>query len=84
MKRLVKKSFTEYSTILLCIVNLTKKKYTGFNKYLACQALVYFKDAEGKEAGKVELIKPISWEKMKKYLEAEVRQIKRRWSPHEK
>ena len=66
------------------IMNLTKKKYTGFNKYLACQALVYFKDAEGKEAGKVELIKPISWEKMKKYLEAEVRQIKRRWSPHEK
>ena len=66
------------------IMNLTKKKYTGFNKYLACQALVYFKDAQGEQAGEVELIKPLSWEKVKKYLEAEVRHVKRRWTPHEK
>jgi len=66
------------------IMNLTKKKYAGFNKYLACQALVYFKDAQGEQAGEVELIKPLSWEKVKKYLEVEVRQVKRRWNPHEK
>ena len=66
------------------IMNLTKKKYTGFNKYLACQALVYFKDAEGEKAGEVKLIKSLSWEKVKKYLEAEVKQVKRKWSPHEK
>jgi len=66
------------------IMNLTKKKYAGFNKYLACQALVYFKDAQGEQAAEVELIKPLSWEKVKKYLEAEVGQVKRRWNPHEK
>lgn len=66
------------------IMNLTKKKYAGFNKYLACQALVYFKDAEGEQAREVELKKPLNWEKVKKYFEAEVRQVKRRWNPHEK
>ncbi len=65
------------------IMSLTKKKYAGFNKYLACQALVYFKDAQGEKAGEVELIKPLSWEKVKKYLESEVRQVKKGWSPHE-
>ncbi len=62
------------------IMNLTKEKYSGFNKYLACQALIYFKDADGKQAGGVELIKPLSWEKVKKYLEAEVKQVKRGWN----
>ena len=65
-------------------MRLTKKKYTGFNKYLACQALVYFRDAEGEETGEIELTKPYDWEKVKKYLEAEIKQVKRKWNPHEK
>jgi len=66
------------------ILCLTKKKYAGFNKYLACQALVYFKDAQGEKAGEVQLIKPLSWEKVKRYLEAEVKRVGREWKPHEK
>jgi hypothetical protein len=65
------------------IMSLTKKKYAGFNKYLACQALVYFKDAQGDRAEEVALTKPVTWEKVKKYLEAEVGQVKRKWSKHE-
>jgi len=61
------------------IMDLTKHKYTGFNKYLACQALVYFRDAEEKQTREINLLRPLEWENVKKYFVTEVAQLKRKW-----
>lgn len=66
------------------IADLTKKKYPGFNRYLACQALVYFQDAEKKQAREMEMFKPPEWKKVKKYFTSEVANLKRKWSQNEK
>ncbi|MEW6089201.1 MAG: nucleotidyl transferase AbiEii/AbiGii toxin family protein [bacterium] len=67
------------------IMNLTNKKYAGFNKYLACQALVYFKDAEDdkKQKREIEMIAPIEWEDVKKYFLQEVNKLKAQWAQNE-
>lgn len=61
------------------IMNLTKKKYPGFNKYFAYQALVYFKDAEEKQTREIETLASFKWEDIKKYFEIQVMQLKRKW-----
>jgi predicted nucleotidyltransferase component of viral defense system len=66
------------------MMDLAKKKYPGFNGYLACQALVYFRDAEKNQTGKIKMLKPLSWENVRKYFEEEVAQLKRKWLQHEK
>ena len=65
------------------IMDLTKKKYPGFNKYLACQALVYFKDAEETKTREIEMLKPLGWEDVQRYFVSEVTQLKRKWNRYE-
>lgn len=67
------------------IMDLTNKKYAGFNKYLSCQALVYFKDAEDdkKQKREMEMVTPVKWEDVKKYFLQEVNKLKTQWL-HEK
>ncbi len=68
------------------IMNLTKTKYAGFNKYLACQALAYFKDAEDdkKQKREMEMIIPAKWEDIKKYFLQNVHALKTQWAQYEK
>lgn len=65
------------------IMYLTKRKYAGFNRYLAYQALVYFKDAEEKQTRETKMLKSIDWETIKEYFVAEVANLKRRWRQNE-
>jgi len=62
------------------IIVLTKKKYAGFNKYLALQALVYFQDAEEKQTREIKMLRPLEWEKVKEYFINEVARLKTNWS----
>lgn len=51
------------------IFEIANKKYPSFNKYLALQALTYFKDAEKeKKKRKVTYIKEVNWPKIKDFL----------------
>lgn len=61
------------------IIKLAKKKYPGFNEYLAYQALVYFKDADKVQTRKIKLLKPLQWKEVKKYFISEVTKIKKEW-----
>jgi len=65
------------------IMDLTKKKYPGFNRYLASQALVYFADAEAPQKRETRMIESVEWKDIKKYLEAEVMRLKKQWSKNE-
>lgn len=64
------------------IINLTNKKYAGFNKYLSCQALAYFNDAEDdkKQKRELKMITPVKWEDVKKYFLHEVNKLKTQWA----
>jgi len=62
------------------IIVLTKKKYAGFNKYLAFQALVYFQDAEERQTRETKVLRPFEWKEIKKYFINEVARLKRNWS----
>ncbi len=66
------------------IMDLTKNKFAGFNRYLACQALVYFQDAEERQTRKLQMLKPIGWGAVKKYFINEVAGVKIKWSRYEK
>jgi len=61
------------------IMTLTEKKYTGFNKYLACQALVYFNDADKKQDREAKMLAPLYWERIKKYFGSEIARLKMQW-----
>lgn len=76
--------FLSQSLGLEKIMDFAKKKYVGFNRYLACQALVYFKDAEEAPARRLEMLKAVNWEGLKKYFIDEVAKLKRLWEEYEK
>lgn len=62
------------------ILKFGKKKYPGFNEYLALQALVYFGDAEASEKKrKIRFFEPFSWGKAKKLFISEANRIKEEW-----
>lgn len=65
------------------IMALTKRKYAGFNRYLACQALVYFNDADKRQDREAKMLKPLDWKRVKAYFETEISRLKRGWSQDE-
>jgi len=67
------------------ILKFTKKKYPGFNEYLALQSLTYFEDAEKENnTRKIKLFLPFNWAEAKQYFIIEARRIKEEWGKNEK
>jgi hypothetical protein len=55
------------------ILKFTKKNYPQFNIYVGLRSLTYFVDAEKKQARKPRMLKPVSWNEVKKRIVEEVR-----------
>ncbi|HUI28844.1 MAG TPA: nucleotidyl transferase AbiEii/AbiGii toxin family protein [Candidatus Acidoferrales bacterium] len=55
------------------ILKFTKKKYPQFNIYVGLRSLTYFADAEKKQARKLRMLKPVSWNEVKKRIVEEVK-----------
>ena len=49
------------------IFNFVKRKYPGFNIYVALRGLTYFADAEKKQQRRLYLFRPVSWLGIKKF-----------------
>ncbi|MFH1392080.1 MAG: nucleotidyl transferase AbiEii/AbiGii toxin family protein [bacterium] len=57
------------------LLDFAEKRYKGFNKYLALQGLLYFKDADTNKA--LKMLKPIPWSKVKKEIIVRVNAFKK-------
>jgi predicted nucleotidyltransferase component of viral defense system len=85
VQRGTKRDFTDFYFLikkigLENIFNYAKKKYPGFNEYLALQSLTYFKDAEIESNDRnIKLLKPFNWKNAKKFFIAEVEKIEEKW-----
>ena len=56
------------------LLGLARKKYKGFNEYVALQALTYFEDAErDPQPARLRLTTPLDWEDVKRGIERHVR-----------
>ena len=56
------------------LLGLARKKYEGFNEYVALQALTYFEDADrDPEPARLRLATPLTWEDVKRGIERHVR-----------
>ena len=56
------------------LLGLARKKYKGFNEYVALQALTYFEDADrDPEPARLRLTTPLNWEDVKRRIERHVR-----------
>ena len=56
------------------LLGLARKKYKGFNEYLALQALTYFEDADrDPDLARLRLMTPLNWEDVKRGIERHVR-----------
>lgn len=55
------------------ILQFTKKKYPQFNIYVGLRSLTYFADAEKRQARKLRMLHPVSWNEVKKRIVEEVK-----------
>ncbi len=67
------------------VLKFAKKKYPGFNEYLALQSLTYFEYAEKENnTRKFKLFLPFDWAEAKQYFIIEARRIKEKWGENAK